>query len=215
MSTKFNSLLLRRRQNRSTYTQCIDDMTGVVDDVCINELDSDLLEIILEDDIPDVLQNTELTDKIKPELYGKRDFTRKSSERDLAEDILLEGFDDLDTDDYLHNLRTTANDAIDLSDSAERKLRNELEDFLDTLVFDQDQTEPTLPLRAYNVDKISSYSVGDKEPEAYEVSLHIQKQRNTPTKLDNSIKTQVNLALKNWAKRHRIKDIDFDITLGN
>lgn len=219
-----NPVRVIRKQTASQDTYNISlDRKNTLEDEFLLLIDEDydsgadnILDIVIYDNIPDAQQNNEYVDNIKYENNPNREYTRKSVEQDLAEIYLL---DELDND-TIHTLKTTASKRskyntaetiLDLSDSYETKLEDKLELFLDKLVFEE--KDPTLPLRAYSIDNISSIGIENKEPQAYEVGLYFQKDRNVPTSKDLSIKRELFKILQKWASINK-KDIEFKLSLG-
>lgn len=167
----------------------------------------DVLDIVLFDDIPDSREHTLLKDVTKTEHFKNREYTRKSIERDLAEEFLL--VDDTDSN-LLHVLKTTAADIFLEVENKNAALERELDAFLDQLIFEDPQGAP---IRAYGIDNIFSIGVEGKEPQAYIIDLFFQKHRQTNPRKINQIKEWLLKKLQQWAKTQNLPDVEFNTVI--
>jgi hypothetical protein len=110
---------------------------------------------------------------------------------------------------------------IDLRPTEHDKFKRALEKFLDTLL-DNETVDGHLPIRAFHIDKIDSYTIetpdsfGAREAAViYDVDLYFQRERNSPRKLDRDTITKLKQILNNWAEKTFTAEITFRIKLSS
>ena len=213
----FNSRTRMLQSNLMNDVTDLDDTILIIDECKNTDNDSDTLDIVLFDDIPDSMQNSLLIDNVKPELLQNRDLTRKSSEQDLAEIFLL---DDLDTNEQ-HIYKTTSNSLpkrqqveIDLEDEVD-EFKQELDSVLDRIVFDKKLTKKPLALRAYTIKSVETIGIEGKAPQSYIATIEFSRDRNASPKLDYSAKEELQRVLDKWSKVLDMGVVEFNIIIKN